>query len=265
MTETVQENFSAETLQELNERFAASSPQEVLAYALERFFPKVVLACSFGAEDMVLWDMMHRINPQASLFYLDTDFLFPETHAVRDRLIARYKVSEEQVIQVVPALTPIEQAKEFGEQLWVRQPDQCCRIRKVDPLTRILKNYSAWVTGIRRDQSPTRATAGWLNGTPRSVSSSSIPLRPGPTMRSGPTSKHMTCPTTFSMTNTTPASDARTAPRPFSRATIHGPGDGRVLKKPNVGFISNHLPEKAPFCKRHHWNSTVSFIESRNC
>ena len=103
MTESVQENFSAETLQELNERFAASSPQEVLAYALERFFPRVVLACSFGAEDMVLWDMMHRINPQASLFYLDTDFLFPETHAVRDRLIARYKVSDEQVIQVVPS------------------------------------------------------------------------------------------------------------------------------------------------------------------
>ena len=90
---------------------------------MERFFPKVVLACSFGAEDMVLWDMMHRINPQASLFYLDTDFLFPETYAVRDRLIARYKVLEEQVIQVVPALTPIEQAKKFGEQLWVRQPE----------------------------------------------------------------------------------------------------------------------------------------------
>ena len=70
------------------------------------FSPRVVLACSFGAEDMVLWDMMHRINPQASLFYLDTDFLFPETYAVRDRLLARYKVSTEQVIRVVPALTP---------------------------------------------------------------------------------------------------------------------------------------------------------------
>ena len=68
MTETVQEDFSAETLQELNERFAASSPQEVLAYAFERFFPRMVLACSFGAEDMVLWDMMHRINPKCLAF-----------------------------------------------------------------------------------------------------------------------------------------------------------------------------------------------------
>ncbi len=160
MTETVQEPFSTEALQELNRRFESQSPQEVLAFALERFFPKMVLACSFGAEDVVLWDMMHRINPQASLFYLDTDFLFPETHAVRDRLIARYRVTAEQVIRVVPALTPAEQANEFGDLLWVRQPDQCCQIRKVDPLTGILKNYSAWVTGIRRDQSPTRATAG---------------------------------------------------------------------------------------------------------
>ncbi len=160
MTETVKEEFSADTLQELNRRFEGQSPQEVLAYALERFFPRVVLACSFGAEDVALWDMMHRINPQASLFYLDTDFLFPETHAVRDRLIDRYKVAPEQVIRVAPALTPAEQAKEFGDLLWVRQPDECCRIRKVEPLTKTLKNYSAWVTGIRRDQSPTRAAAG---------------------------------------------------------------------------------------------------------
>ena len=152
--------LSTEALQALNERFAGHAPQEVLTYALERFFPRVVLACSFGAEDVVLWDMMHRINPQATLFYLDTDFLFPETYEVRDRLIARYKVSPEQVIRVTPALTPEQQAQEFGDLLWVREPDRCCRIRKVEPLTRTLKNYAAWVTGIRRDQSATRATAG---------------------------------------------------------------------------------------------------------
>ncbi len=160
MTKTVQANFSAEAIQELNQRFAGQSPQEILAYALERFFPRVVLACSFGAEDVVLWDMMHRLNPQASLFYLDTDFLFPETYAVRDRLIDRYQVAPEQVIRVAPALSPAEQAKQFGDLLWVRQPNQCCQIRKVDPLTKILKNYAAWITGIRRDQSATRANAG---------------------------------------------------------------------------------------------------------
>ena len=83
---------SPEELDALNRRLEAQSPQDVLRYALDRFFPHVALACSFGAEDMALWDMMYRINPRASLFYLDTDFLFPETCAVRDRLMARYAV-----------------------------------------------------------------------------------------------------------------------------------------------------------------------------
>ncbi len=155
---TKQERISAKTLQELNRRFTDRSPQEILTYAFERFFPRMVLACSFGAEDVALWDMMHRINPQASLFYLDTDFLFPETYDVRDRLVARYEIPAGRMIRVTPDLTPSQQASQFGDLLWVRQPDQCCQIRKVDPLTKILKNYSAWVTGIRRDQAPTRAT-----------------------------------------------------------------------------------------------------------
>ena len=160
MTEMVQANFSTEELQELNQRFEAQLPQEVLQYAFQRFFPKIVLACSFGAEDMVLWDMMYRLNPQASLFYLDTDFLFPETYEVRDRLMARYRVPAEQVIQVKPELTPAQQAERFGDLLWIRQPDECCRLRKVDPLTKVLQHYAAWITGIRRDQTPTRARAG---------------------------------------------------------------------------------------------------------
>ncbi len=152
--------MSTEELHALNRRFEAQSPQDVLRYALEQFFPHVVLACSFGAEDMALWDMMYRINPRASLLYLDTDFLFPETYAVRDRLMARYAVSAEQVIRVRPALTPEQQAEQFGDRLWSRQPDACCRIRKVAPLTNALKHYAAWVTGIRRDQAPTRANTG---------------------------------------------------------------------------------------------------------
>ncbi len=151
---------STEELREMNRRLEGRPPQDALRDVFERFFPHVILACGFGAEDMALWDMMYRINPRASLFYLDTDFLFPETHAVRDRLMARYAVSPEQVIRVRPAITPAQQAEQFGDRLWERQPDQCCRIRKVEPLTGILKHYAAWVTGIRRDQSPTRAGAG---------------------------------------------------------------------------------------------------------
>ncbi len=66
----------------------------------------------------------------------------------------------EQIIQVKSKLSPAEQATQFGEALWLRDPDQCCSLRKVEPLTRILAKYAAWITGIRRDQSPTRANAG---------------------------------------------------------------------------------------------------------
>lgn len=139
--------------------FASKQPQDVLAAAIERYAPKVVLACSFGAEDVVLVDMVHRIDPSVPLFYLDTDFLFPETYATRDRVTERYNLKPAQVLQIKSLLTPAGQAERHGEALWAKDPDQCCKIRKVEPLTRVLKGYDAWITGIRREQSPTRASA----------------------------------------------------------------------------------------------------------
>jgi len=139
--------------------FASKQPQDVLAAAIERYASKIVLACSFGAEDVVLVDMVHRINSSVPLFYLDTDFLFPETYATRDRIAERYNLRPAQMVQVKSLLTPADQAARHGEALWAKDPDQCCKIRKVEPLTRILKGYEAWITGIRREQSPTRANA----------------------------------------------------------------------------------------------------------
>ena len=103
-------NISSEELKAWGESFEAKQPQEVLAAAIERYAPKIVLACSFGAEDVVLVDMVHRINPSVPLFYLDTEFLFPETYATRDRVIERYGLQPQQVIQVKSLLTPEEQA-----------------------------------------------------------------------------------------------------------------------------------------------------------
>lgn len=157
MSELVRTQPAMEELQALSQRLEGQTPQEVLAYALDQYFPSIVLACSFGPEDVVLWDMMYQVNPKASLFYLDTDFLFKETHDVRQRMIAKYLLAPDQLIEVKPDLSPEQQAEKFGDDLWLRQPDQCCNMRKVEPLTRILKNYSAWVTGIRRDQAPTRS------------------------------------------------------------------------------------------------------------
>ena len=142
--------------------FETKLPQDVLAAAIERYGQKMVLACSFGAEDVVLVDMVHRINPEVPLFYLDTDFLFPETYATRDRIIERYQLKPAHVIQVKSLLTPQQQAESHGDALWASHPDQCCQLRKVEPLTRVLKGYDAWITGIRRDQAPSRANAGLI-------------------------------------------------------------------------------------------------------
>jgi phosphoadenosine phosphosulfate reductase len=151
---------SDESLKTLSDSFESKHPWDVLAYAVERYAPRLILACSFGAEDVALVDMIQRINSQVPLFYLDTDFLFPETYEVRDRIVARYSLQPAQVIQVKSQLTPEQQAAQYGEALWLREPDLCCRLRKVEPLSQILAGYNAWITGIRRDQAPTRAQAG---------------------------------------------------------------------------------------------------------
>ncbi|MEQ1656437.1 MAG: phosphoadenylyl-sulfate reductase [Nitrospira sp.] len=151
-----------EELKRASDAFEAQQPQDVLREAIKRYAPKIVLACSFGAEDVVLVDMVHRVDPSIPLFYLDTDFLFPETYATRDRIIQQYALKPAQVIQVQSLLTPDQQAAQHGPALWSTEPDRCCQLRKVEPLTRVLKGYDAWITGIRRDQSPTRANAGLI-------------------------------------------------------------------------------------------------------
>ncbi len=150
---------SVQDLQAWGDSFETKQPQDVLAAAITRYAPKIVLACSFGAEDVVLIDMVHRIDPSVALFYLDTDFLFPETYATRDRIVERYNLNPAQVIRMTPRLTPVEQADQYGQSLWARDPDRCCQLRKVEPLSRVLTGFEAWITGIRRDQAPTRANA----------------------------------------------------------------------------------------------------------
>lgn len=144
-----------ELIRQAAEEYENKSPEELLAFAVERF-PNITLACSFGAEDVVLVDLLQKISPKTDIFYLDTNVHFKETYDTRDRLQQRYGV---EFVQVLPKLTLEEQAQQYGEELWKSDPTQCCNIRKVDPLTDILKNYDAWITGIRRDQAPTRANA----------------------------------------------------------------------------------------------------------
>ncbi|NOU66388.1 phosphoadenylyl-sulfate reductase [Paenibacillus sp. LMG 31461] len=137
------------------EEFENQSPEAILKLAVDTF-QRLTLACSFGAEDVVLVDMLQKINPNVDIFYLDTNVHFDETYETKDRLEKHYGTK---FVQVLPKLTLDEQAEKFGDELWKSDANQCCNIRKVDPLTDILRNYDAWITGIRRDQAPTRANS----------------------------------------------------------------------------------------------------------
>src|SRR5580692_5279950 len=129
-------------------------PEQVLRWGLTRFGPSMGVASSFGAEDVALIDLVSHMGSKFRVFTLDTDFLFPETYALIDVIERRYGIEVE---RTRPELTPDEQAAKFGPALWASKPDQCCDIRKVQPLKKQLSGLKAWVTGVRRDQAPTRA------------------------------------------------------------------------------------------------------------
>jgi len=126
----------------------------VLAYAVERFHPRLTVACSFQKEASVVLDLMLRVAPDARVFTLDTHVLFPETYETWKRVERRYGI--EVAVFAGPSLG--RQAALHGDRLWDRDPDACCDLRKVEPLRRALAGADAWVAGLRREQSPSRAS-----------------------------------------------------------------------------------------------------------
>ncbi len=131
------------------------SALQVVQTMVDQFGPRVALACSFQKEETVLLDMLLTIDPKAHVFALDTGVLFPETYAAWRATEQRYGIT----IEAVSGPSLGYQAAANGEQLWETNPNLCCAIRKVEPLTRKLATVDAWIVGIRRDQSPTRANA----------------------------------------------------------------------------------------------------------
>jgi phosphoadenosine phosphosulfate reductase len=132
------------------------SPADVLAWAADRFAPRLVFATGFGAEGCVLVHLVAEHDLPVDLVTLDTGLLFPETRALWARLECRYGV---RIRGVEPAISLASQAGAFGDALWAREPDRCCAIRKVAPLEATLSAADAWISAIRRDQTPDRASA----------------------------------------------------------------------------------------------------------
>jgi len=133
-----------------------AEPEAILAWAFARYGDGVTLACSFGGvSGMVLMDMVQKLRPSAEVFYLDTDYLFPETLAMVNTTATRWPGAR--VVGYRTDVTPEQQAAQHGAALWERDPDLCCEIRKIEPNRRALAGKRAWISGLRRDQSSERA------------------------------------------------------------------------------------------------------------
>jgi phosphoadenosine phosphosulfate reductase len=150
--------FTSEQIQQLNEKL--KTPQEVLEWSLDNLHPRIAIASSFGAEDVVVIDMTMKINPNARIFTLDTGRLNQETYDVMDEIGKKYHMNIEVMF---PDQNEVEQmVRVNGMNLFYHSADNrklCCGIRKVHPLNRMLSTLDGWITGLRADQTEVRLKA----------------------------------------------------------------------------------------------------------
>lgn len=135
--------------------------KELLAWAIAEFGDRVALASSFGAEDVVLIDMLRGLTPAPRVFFLDTGRLHQQTYDLVDRVTARYGITIHTYVPRTEALQELVSNKGHNSfRASVEDRRQCCRVRKVEPLARALLGMDAWITGLRQEQSPTRSRLG---------------------------------------------------------------------------------------------------------
>ncbi|MGD9719997.1 MAG: phosphoadenylyl-sulfate reductase [Pirellulales bacterium] len=148
-------------LAEYSQQLESASPREIIAWAAEKYFPKLTMATAFGPEGCVIIHYLAEINPQVYVFNLDTGYQFPETLELRERIAQRYGIAVD--MRSAPS-TVAEYEAQHGGPLYKSNPDQCCFDRKVTVLRQAVVGWNAWMSGIRRDQSSDRAKApivGW--------------------------------------------------------------------------------------------------------
>lgn len=146
-------------LQRLAERGAAelgehATADDLLRWTDENFGGNYIVASNM--QDAVLVDLAAKVRPGVDVLFLDTGYHFVETIGTRDAVEAVYDIN---VVNVRPETSVAEQDSLYGKDLFARDAGACCGMRKVQPLGKALKKYSAWVTGIRRVEAPTRANA----------------------------------------------------------------------------------------------------------
>jgi len=136
---------------------ARTAPQRLVAWAFERFRGRrLVVTTGFGMEGCAMLDMVAALGGHVEVHWIDTSFLFPEILELRTRLARRYPRLE--FVRHATSISPEQQAALHGPELWTRDPDLCCRLRKVEPMAEILSGADAWMTAVRREQSAHRAS-----------------------------------------------------------------------------------------------------------
>ncbi|MBH0229466.1 phosphoadenylyl-sulfate reductase [Halobacillus yeomjeoni] len=146
----------------------------ILRWAYDMYGDSLVYACSFGAEGIVMIDLISKVKPDAKVVFLDTGVHFQETYDLIDKVKRKYPQLKIELRK--PELTLDQQAAEHGEALWERRPDQCCYIRKIKPLEEALSGVPAWLSGLRREQSESRSHTNFVNKDERFQSVKICPL-----------------------------------------------------------------------------------------
>jgi phosphoadenosine phosphosulfate reductase len=148
--------MSAEQIADASAKLEGATPQAVLRWAVEAFYPRLTMATAFGAEGCCILHILAEIQPKVRIFNLETGYQFSETLELREKIKQRYGIEVE---YVYPETTVAEYEAEHGGPLFRIRPDQCCYDRKVLPLRRAIVGYDAWISAIRRDQTEHRAKA----------------------------------------------------------------------------------------------------------
>jgi len=142
-------------LETLNTKFEKEQPQVILRWAIEEFRPKIAISSSFQTESIVLLDMISKIDPSVTIFFLETGFHFQETIDFKKLVTNRLGLTNVVDLKADPKRRE-QLIKDYNGKPYEKNPDLCCEINKVEPMQGALKGLDAWISGIRRSQSKTR-------------------------------------------------------------------------------------------------------------
>ena len=158
--EITYKDWSDEHAKQINESFKEYF--DVLKWAYSTYKSEdIIYACSFGAEGMVMIDLIYKVDKKARIVFLDTSLHFEETYELIEKVKERYPGLD--IMLKKPKLTLTEQAEKYGDSLWKVNPNLCCSLRKIEPLKEELTNSLAWISGLRKDQSLARKNLEYVN------------------------------------------------------------------------------------------------------